>query len=108
MQRHGIVIDTCVVGRQDSAFLQQAAHISEGVYLRPKHTGALLQYLLVGKSAVVVPELDSNVSWVICASPHAACNTDHSACVGVLQTVYAADTYTRSFMQMPKLTGLPN
>ncbi|KAL3153654.1 hypothetical protein ABBQ32_013255 [Trebouxia sp. C0010 RCD-2024] len=66
-QRHGIVIDTCVVGRQDSAFLQQAAHISEGVYLRPKHTGALLQYLL---------------------------------------TVYAADTYTRSFMQMPKLTGV--
>lgn len=49
VQRHGIVIDTCMVGSQDSAFLQQAAHISEGLYLRPKHTGALLQYLLVSK-----------------------------------------------------------
>lgn len=27
--------------------------------------------------------------------------------LSALQTVYAADTYTRSFMQMPKLTGLP-
>ncbi|KAL0018611.1 hypothetical protein WJX77_010552 [Trebouxia sp. C0004] len=66
-QRHGVVIETCMVGTSDSAFLQQAAHITEGLYLRPRRTGALLQYLL---------------------------------------TVFSADTYTRSFMQMPKLTGV--
>lgn len=66
-QRHGVVIETCMVGTNDSAFLQQAAHITEGLYLRPRRTGALLQYLL---------------------------------------TVFSADTYTRSFMQMPKLTGV--
>ncbi|KAL0055625.1 hypothetical protein WJX82_002545 [Trebouxia sp. C0006] len=66
-QRHGVVIETCMVGTSDSAFLQQAAHITEGLYLRPRRTGALLQYLL---------------------------------------TVFSADTYTRSFMQMPKLTSV--
>lgn len=66
-QRHGVVIETCMVGSQDSAFLQQAAHITRGLYLRPKRPGALLQYLL---------------------------------------TVFSADTHTRTFMQMPKLTGV--
>ena len=47
LQRHGIVIETCMVGNQDSAFLQQAAHITEGLYLRPRRPAALLQYLLV-------------------------------------------------------------
>ena len=47
LQRHGVVIETCMVGSQDSAFLQQAAHITRGLYLRPKRPGALLQYLLV-------------------------------------------------------------
>ncbi len=49
-QRHGVVIETCMVGTNDSAFLQQAAHITEGLYLRPRRTGALLQYLLVSIS----------------------------------------------------------
>ena len=47
VQRHGVVIETCMMGTGDSAFLQQAAHITEGLYLRPIRTGALLQYLLV-------------------------------------------------------------
>ena len=47
VQRHGVVIETCMVGNNDSAFLQQAAHITEGLYLRPQRTSALLQYLLV-------------------------------------------------------------
>jgi len=50
VQRHGVVIETCMVGTSDSAFLQQAAHITEGLYLWPRRTGALLQYLLVSIS----------------------------------------------------------
>ena len=54
VQRHGVVIETCMVGTSDSAFLQQAAHITEGLYLRPRRTGALLQYLLVSTSDVIL------------------------------------------------------
>ncbi len=48
-----MVIETCMVGTSDSAFLQQAAHITEGLYLRPRRTSALLQYLLVSISHFV-------------------------------------------------------
>ncbi|EIE26291.1 transcription factor Tfb4 [Coccomyxa subellipsoidea C-169] len=45
-QRCEVVIDACMLGASDSAFLQQAAHLTNGIYLRPKHKDALLQYLL--------------------------------------------------------------
>ncbi|KAK9916655.1 hypothetical protein WJX75_005410 [Coccomyxa subellipsoidea] len=45
-QRCEVVIDACMIGASDSVFLQQAAHLTNGIYLRPKHKGALLQYLL--------------------------------------------------------------
>lgn len=45
-QRAGIPIDSCVLGDADSAFLQQAAHITGGLYAKPRRGGALLQYLL--------------------------------------------------------------
>ena len=57
VQRHGVVMDTCMVGSQDSAFLQQAAHITQGLYLRPKHTAALLQYLLVSQTPLCIQAL---------------------------------------------------
>jgi hypothetical protein len=47
LQRCEVVIDACMIGASDSVFLQQAAHLTNGIYLRPKHKGALLQYLLV-------------------------------------------------------------
>ena len=47
LQRCEVVIDACMLGASDSAFLQQAAHLTNGIYLRPKHKDALLQYLLV-------------------------------------------------------------
>jgi transcription initiation factor TFIIH subunit 3 len=47
VQKSEVAIDACLLGRADSTFLQQAAHLTGGVYLKPKHRGALLQYLLV-------------------------------------------------------------
>jgi transcription initiation factor TFIIH subunit 3 len=47
-QRTGVVVDACVVGGADSAFLQQAAHLTGGVYLRATRPAALLQQLLGG------------------------------------------------------------
>lgn len=45
-QRCGVVVDACVLGAGHSAFLQQAAHLTGGVYVRPARPAALLQYLL--------------------------------------------------------------
>lgn len=40
-------IDAVVIAAADSTFLQQAAHITGGVYLKPAHRTSLVQYLLV-------------------------------------------------------------
>jgi len=46
-QRMEAYIDACVFGAEDSIFLQQACHITDGVYWRVSHTQkALLQYFL--------------------------------------------------------------
>ncbi|KAF6266389.1 transcription factor Tfb4-domain-containing protein [Scenedesmus sp. NREL 46B-D3] len=45
-QHAGVALDACILGPADSAFMQQAAHITGGVYLRPHQPAALLQYLL--------------------------------------------------------------
>ncbi len=49
-QRNDVVIDACVLGGADSPFLQQAAHITGGLYLRPARPGGLLQTLLARPS----------------------------------------------------------
>ena len=66
-QKASILIDTCMLGRSDSAFLQQAMHLTKGVYFRPPRPSALLQYLL---------------------------------------TVFTADSYSRSLLQLPKPLGV--
>eukprot|EP00250_Pteridium_aquilinum_P001485 c11677_g1_i2 orf=94-1008(+) len=46
-QRSMIPIDTCIVGTEHSAFLQQAAHITGGVYMKPSLPEGIFQYLTV-------------------------------------------------------------
>lgn len=41
-----IIIDSCHSGIQDSSFLQQASHLTGGVYLKPSKTDALVEYLI--------------------------------------------------------------
>ena len=53
-----VVVDSCVVGAP-SAFLQQAAHLTGGVYLCPARPAGLLQYLLM---------VHSPLSWTCIAS----------------------------------------
>ncbi|XP_051133387.1 general transcription and DNA repair factor IIH subunit TFB4 [Andrographis paniculata] len=45
-QRSMVPIDSCVIGAQHSAFLQQASYITGGVYLKPQLLDGLFQYLL--------------------------------------------------------------
>lgn len=40
-------MDACVLGEAHSSFLQQAAYLTGGVYVRPPKRGALVEYLLV-------------------------------------------------------------
>lgn len=47
LQRSEVAIDCCKLGEGHSTFLQQAAHLTGGVYLQPTRPAALLQYLLV-------------------------------------------------------------
>ncbi|XP_042408191.1 general transcription and DNA repair factor IIH subunit TFB4-like isoform X1 [Zingiber officinale] len=54
-QRSMIPIDSCVMGVQHSAFLQQASYITGGVYLKPQHLDGLFQYL----SSVFATDLQS-------------------------------------------------
>ncbi|GMH17405.1 hypothetical protein Nepgr_019246 [Nepenthes gracilis] len=45
-QRSMVPIDSCVIGAQHSAFLQQASYITGGVYLKPQQLDGLFQYLI--------------------------------------------------------------
>uniref|UniRef100_A0ACD5V6Q6 Uncharacterized protein n=1 Tax=Avena sativa TaxID=4498 RepID=A0ACD5V6Q6_AVESA len=54
-QRSMVPIDSCIVGTQDSAFLQQASHITGGVYMKPQELNGLFQYL----AAVFASDLHS-------------------------------------------------
>ena len=49
-----IPFDSCVLGDGDSLFLQQASHLTKGIYGRvPMHNQhALLQYLMVSRHAL--------------------------------------------------------
>lgn len=44
-QKMNVSIDTCILG-EDSSFLQQAAYITNGTYIKPSKQEGLLQYLL--------------------------------------------------------------
>ncbi|XP_004290857.1 PREDICTED: general transcription factor IIH subunit 3 isoform X1 [Fragaria vesca subsp. vesca] len=44
-QRSMVPIDSCYMGSNNSAFLQQASYITGGVYLKPQQPDGLLQYL---------------------------------------------------------------
>ncbi|KAL5826975.1 hypothetical protein ACOSQ4_018772 [Xanthoceras sorbifolium] len=45
-QRSMVPIDSCYIGAQNSAFLQQASYITSGVHHKPQQLDGLFQYLL--------------------------------------------------------------
>lgn len=61
-QRSEVSIDCCKLGEGHSTFLQQAAYITNGVYIRPSKPAALLEYLLVRALLQGVPALSSSPS----------------------------------------------
>lgn len=45
-QKAGIMVDSCVLGQHESTFLQQAAQLTNGIYLRPQNQRGLIQYMM--------------------------------------------------------------
>ena len=60
------MVDACMLASTDSTFLQQATHLTGGIYMRPKQRSALLQYLLVG--LLPVGDDACAVLWMLLAS----------------------------------------
>jgi transcription initiation factor TFIIH subunit 3 len=50
-QGSGVVLDAFVLGSSDSAFLQQASHLTGGLYMRASEPAGMLEYLLGAFSA---------------------------------------------------------
>jgi transcription initiation factor TFIIH subunit 3 len=50
-QASGVALDALVLGPSDSAFLQQAAHLTGGLYMRATEAAGMLEYLLGAFSA---------------------------------------------------------
>lgn len=50
-QTSGVVLDALVLGSADSAFLQQATHLTGGLYMRASEPAGMLEYLLGAFSA---------------------------------------------------------
>jgi len=46
-QKQKVVVDACLMGQDDSPFLQQAAYLTGGIYLRLSEPDGLLQYLMM-------------------------------------------------------------
>jgi len=45
-QKKSVPVDACMLTNNDSTFLQQASHITGGIFIKPAHQDGLLQYLL--------------------------------------------------------------
>ncbi|KAM9966454.1 hypothetical protein ACTFIR_006670 [Dictyostelium discoideum] len=45
-QKQSIPVDSCILSQSDSTFLQQASHLTSGIYLKPQKQELLSQYLL--------------------------------------------------------------
>ena len=96
-----------MVGGADSAFLQQAAHLTGGLYLRPLRAGGLLQTLLVrlvqwGEKQACMQLLPRRPGRVQGRRQH----TDADRIPVALQTVFCAETYSRGFLDLPQATGV--
>jgi Transcription factor Tfb4 len=65
-QKQSVALDACVLRPMDSLFLQQASHLTGGVYRRPSTSSTLLQILLtdflpdsVSRKHLVLPQQES-------------------------------------------------
>ncbi|GJN18884.1 hypothetical protein PR202_gb06094 [Eleusine coracana subsp. coracana] len=88
-QRSSVPIDSCIVGTQDSAFLQQASYITGGVYLKPQELNGLFQYLAISQYQSTVELLLFEFHIIL-----------QSDCV------FATDLHSRTFLRLPKTLGV--
>lgn len=51
-QKKSVAVDACIISREHSSFMQQAAYLTGGIYYKPNDPNALLQYLI----SIYLPE----------------------------------------------------
>ncbi|KAG5524745.1 hypothetical protein RHGRI_031427 [Rhododendron griersonianum] len=90
-QRSMVPIDSCLLGAQHSAFLQQASYITGGVYLKPQQLDGLFQYLstcYLFISSLVLHEFHMELKCL--ASVHVLCVIlrQYSQVICILGTFY--------------------
>ncbi|RVW17786.1 RNA polymerase II transcription factor B subunit 4 [Vitis vinifera] len=108
-----VPIDSCVIGAQHSAFLQQASYITGGVYLKPQQLDGLFQYLSVGdcrevrggSGGMVLENKGSNMGKDLNIKPTQEGMDDHIL-LHCTKTVFATDLHSRRFLQLPKPAGV--
>ncbi|EFA85402.1 general transcription factor IIH [Heterostelium album PN500] len=61
-QKQSIPVDSCVLSTTDSTFLQQASHLTNGIYLKPQRQENLSQYLL---STFLVDSFSRNTKFAL-------------------------------------------
>ena len=101
-----IPVDSCVLGDSDSLFLQQASHLTKGIYGRvaAQNQHALLQYLMVrGFSLRCYTAARSNLvpsAWCSCFR---CFHARRSCCVvlAVCQFMYLSDPTSRQHLILP-------
>jgi len=65
-QKLAVPVDSCVLAERDSLFLQQAAHLTNGVYYKPPAVLGLLQHLLM----TFLPDANSRRHLILPQSAH--------------------------------------
>jgi transcription initiation factor TFIIH subunit 3 len=93
-QKQSIPVDACVLAEQDSLFLQQASHLTKGVYGRVpmQNQHALLQYLMVS---------DTRRAAACCPFPSRWVARSLSALVSRRQFMYLSDPTSRQHLILP-------
>ncbi|PPD70639.1 hypothetical protein GOBAR_DD32476 [Gossypium barbadense] len=91
--RSRVPIDSCYIGSQNSAFLQQASYITGGVHHKPQNLDGLFQYLMAGDSASLT--MDSSV------------NLQKKTFSGVETTVLGTEKEEKEMVNVAFIMGLP-
>lgn len=66
----GVTVDVCKILRgEDSVFLQQACHLTKGIYFRLDDVEGLLQTLMVGCGCFSICRNDNNLTQITFARP---------------------------------------
>lgn len=106
-QKQAIPVDACVLAETDSLFLQQASHLTKGIYGRVpmENQHALLQYLMVrGRARTRPPVVHDSARMVDSPLVVVSCLLVLVSSSGPPQFMYLSDPTSRQHLILPTQT----